>query len=150
MVDDWRTDFVVDCSNSSSDEREQMKIIRSIVTLCLLCIVPLLSGCSPLETQAYRAIVGAKAFIDAEHKIHPECTATATQEPCTYLVRAAAAKDLMIDAAEVYCSGPQFEAGGKCQPPSKGTAAYDMATAKLKAAISTYSQAQSDFNKAVK
>lgn len=116
--------------------------MRFRIAIVLGCAL-VLTGCTPIEKQAYKIIVGAKAFIDAEKKIHAEC-ATSTSPLCGNLQRATAAKDALIDAAEVYCSGPQFEAGGACQPPAKGTPAATQAIAKLKAAMAAYEQTEKD------
>lgn len=117
-------------------------ILISVMTMCMLV-------CTPMEKQAYDTVVAAKAFIDAEKKIHPECTPTTTSSFCSNLTRATSAKDALIDAAEIYCSGPQFEAGGPCQPPAKGTPAYQQAQDKLKAAIAAYKQVEKDVKGAV-
>ena len=109
-----------------------------ITTLTMVFIT-----CTPLEKQAYNTVIASKAFIDAEKRAHPECL-SAKSTLCDNLTKATAAKDALIDAAEVYCSGPQFEAGGACQPPAKGTPAADQATIKLKAAIAAYNQTAKD------
>lgn len=107
-------------------------------------------GCTSLEKQAYRTVVGAKAFIDAEKRQHPECVSGLQSTACAYLVRATSAKDALIDALEVYCAGAQFDQGsGPCQPPTKGTPAYVQGEAKLKAAIATYEQAEKDLKGAL-
>jgi len=106
-------------------------------------------ACTPLEKVAYRTIVGAKAFIDAEKAQHPECATTPTTPACTMLKQATAAKDALIDAAEVYCASSSFDAGGPCTPPAKGTAAAQVATDKLKAAISGYNQIYNDMKGAL-
>lgn len=119
--------------------------MRRIATLVL--VIGLLGStiaCDPVEKQAYKAIVASKAFLDAEKAQHTECPAAGTAL-CQALTRATAAKDELIDAAEVYCSGPQFESGGPCQPPAKGTPAGDQALAKLRAAIAIHDQAFRDF-----
>ena len=115
--------------------------MRKLAILVALAVC--IAGCTPIERSAYNTIVGAKAFLDQEKLSHPEC-ATATTEICVDLKKAVASKDLLIDALEVYCSGPQFEAGGACQAPQKGTAAYDQAVAKLQAAIAAYNQVAAD------
>ena len=121
--------------------------MKRTIAVALLCLVMI--GCSPIERQAYKVIVGAKAFLDAEKKMHPECT-TETTTLCTDLFKAVRAKDALIDAAEVYCSGPEFEAGGKCQAPKAGTPASDQAIAKLKAALEIYGQAEADLKGVLK
>ena len=113
----------------------------AMIVATLILIVSI--GCTPLERQAYNTVVGAKAFIGDQKKQHPEC-ATVNSQICEYLSRATSAKDALIDAAEIYCSGPDFETGGVCNAPKKGTPAYDTATAKLKAAIANYNQFEKD------
>ena len=124
-----------------------------VVALCFVMI-----GCTPLEKQAYDVIVGAKAFLDSAKAQHPECTTTArfvapdgtthTAIPaipiCGTIRQATFAKDALIDALEIYCSGPQFESGGACQPPAKGTPAFDQAQNKLKDTIADYNQIAND------
>lgn len=114
----------------------------SLVVFLLLPL--LLAGCSPVERQAYNIVVGAKGFLDAERKAHVECTTSGVSSFCGKLSQAVSAKDALIDAVEVYCSGPAFETGGACQPPAKGTDALAQATAKIKAAIAIYEQAEKD------
>lgn len=106
----------------------------------LLAVSILLIGCTPLERQAYDIVVGAKAFIDAEKRMHPECVNATGMAFCGKIAQATDAKDALITAAEIYCSGPSFEAGGKCEAPAKGTNAYVQAEAKLKAAMANYKQ----------
>lgn len=120
--------------------------MKRLIAIPLLLI---LVGCTSLEKQAYNVIVTSKAFLDAEKKLHPEC-ATAGTDLCVDLAKATAAKDALIDAAEVYCSGPQFEAGGACQPPAKGTPAYQQAAAKLTAALNAYKQTETDLKGVLK
>lgn len=112
-------------------------------TIALAIFTVILAGCTPLEISAYRTIVGAKAFLDNEKKAHPEC-ATATSIVCTDLAKATAAKDALIDAAEVYCSGPQFDtANGPCTPSSDPNKKA-LAAQKLNAAIANYNQILKD------
>jgi hypothetical protein len=122
-------------------------LMKRIVAVLLLCLIMI--GCEPIERQAYHVFVGAKAFLDAEKKMHPECSTESTTL-CHDLAQATRAKDALIDAAEVWCAGPEFEAGGKCQAPKKGTPAYDQGIAKLKAAIEIYAQAEADLKGALK
>lgn len=112
-------------------------------------VVPLLLtlftvACAPVEQQAYRSIVAARAFLGVEKKIHVECATDPSTNVCQALVRATAAKDTLIDAVEVYCSSDAFENGGPCDPPKKGTPAADQAAAKLKAATALLDQAIRD------
>lgn len=120
------------------------KLTSVLLTGLLIFIVPLTESCTSLERQAYNTVVAAKAFIDAEKKMHPECQTTAGMATCGKLAQATSAKDALIDAAEIYCSGPSFEAGGKCEPPTKGSPGFAQAEAKLKAAIANYKQLELD------
>jgi len=117
--------------------------MRKVAVLALCSLLLATVACSPIEKQAYNTIVAAKAFLDSEKKVHSECPAAGTTL-CQNLSRATAAKDALIDAAEIYCSSPAFESGGACTPPAKGTPASDQAIAKLKAAIATYNQLEKD------
>jgi hypothetical protein len=140
--------------SSGGSEASSNPAIRSGVAM-LLCVALIggLTGCSPVEVQAYRIIVGAKAFTTSLGNSHQECGArdsnqhwvpTAnTSAVCNSIVKAIAAKDLMIDIAELYCSGPEFETGGACTPPKdKGVQAQ--LVAKLKFAIQNYEQTETD------
>jgi hypothetical protein len=110
----------------------------------MLVATLLLAGCTPVERTAYNTVVAAKAFLDKEKQQHPECATVPASTVCADLTKAIAAKDLLIDAITVYCSGPDFNTGGSCNAPQKGTAAYDQAVVKLNAAIANYNQAASD------
>jgi hypothetical protein len=120
--------------------------------LILIGVLVFLSGCTPLERAAYSGVVGAKAALVQFRSQHPECAFDATtglsanvkSVACTANNRLTAAKDAIIDAAEVYCSGTTFETGGACNPPAKGTNAYTESAGKLKAAIASYNQIQKD------
>lgn len=124
-----------------------MPRIRILIYLAVIFFV---TGCTPVEQDAYRTVVGANAFLKTTIGQHPECRTGATVNSpfCNKLAQAVGAKDLLIDAVEVYCAGPSFDAGGKCQPPAKGTPAATQATAKLQAAIAAYKQAQTDLKAA--
>jgi hypothetical protein len=119
-------------------------------TALVVCFALLLAGCTPLERQAYNTVVAAKAFIGSMKAQHPECVTGATSTLCVDLTKATSAKDSLIDAAEVYCGGAQFDNGGVCTPPVKGTPASQQAAAKLKAAIAGFNQAQADLKGVVK
>ena len=95
-----------------------------------------LAGCSPLEQQTYRVIVSSNAFLRVIDSKHAECSSPDQRdETCDLLRRAHAAKDALIDATEVYCAGPDFDTGGKCNHPAKGTPGAQQATAKLQSEI---------------
>lgn len=116
----------------------------------ILAVSVLLAGCTPLERQAYNTVVGAKAFLDSEKRQHQECAngAGAALKTCQLLTQATGAKDALIDALTVYCSGPDFNTGGACNPPVKGTPAAAQASDKLKAAIANYNQIAADLKTA--
>lgn len=114
----------------------------------LICAVSF-AGCSPLESTAYQTVVSANAFTHRMKDLHPECATGATTSLCGFLSKATSAKDALIDATEIYCAGPDFNAGGKCNPPAKGTDARTQAEAKLRAAISLYEQAETDLKGAI-
>lgn len=114
----------------------------------LLAIAVVLSGCTPLERTAYNTVVAAKAFLDKERQQHPECASGSTSNVCVDINRAVGAKDALIDAITVYCSGPEFNNGGACNPPAKGTPAATQAEAKLQNAITMYNQTAADLKQA--
>lgn len=112
--------------------------------LLLVPLVLFLAGCPAVERSAYNTVVAAKAFTDKTKSQHPECTIGNNSTVCVDLAKAVAAKDTLIDAIEVYCAGPNFNGGGSCDPPAKGTSAYQQAVNKLNAAISTYGISEAD------
>lgn len=117
---------------------------RTILTLVLALTLNTI-GCTPVERQAYNTVVGAKAFLATVKSQHPECVTGSTASVCMDIAKATAAKDFLIDAAEVYCASTDFDQkGGVCSPPAKGTPASDQAIAKLKAAIASYIQTATD------
>lgn len=116
------------------------KLLASLVILSVV----FLSGCPKLEQDAYNVIIAAKGFTDSIKLQHPECASGAKTTVCVDLAKAIAAKDLIIDAVETYCSGPNFNATGSCDAPAKGTPAYTQAVAKLNSAIASYNQVSTD------
>ena len=107
-----------------------------------------LAGCTPIERTAYQTVVAAKAFLDKEKSQHPECATTPSTAVCEDLTKATGAKDALIDAITVYCSGPDFNNGGACNAPDLHTAAGVTAEAKLRAAITNYNQIAADLKAA--
>lgn len=130
-----------------------MKQLLAIATLLALTLT--LTGCPKLERDAYNITVASKAALVKFRANHPECgpfnpiTGHGPEQfsalPCVANNRITSAKDIIIDAAEVYCSSPAFETGGTCSPPAKGTSAYQIAADKLNAAIRNYTQVEADF-----
>lgn len=129
-------------------------VVRSgVATLLCIALVGGLTGCSPIEKQAYLVIVGAKAFTTSVSNSHQECGARDSNQHwvsahnasgvCSSLDKAISAKDVMIDITELYCSGPEFESGGNCNPPTdKGVQAQLLS--KVKFAIQNYEQTETD------
>lgn len=118
--------------------------------LALSLLALLVSGCPAVERTAYDTVVAAKGFTDKIKAAHPECSTGGSSTICTDLFKAIAAKDALIDAAEVYCAGPDFNGGGACDPPAKGTPAYTQAISKLNAAVASYNQTETDLKGAIK
>jgi hypothetical protein len=118
-----------------------------------------LTGCSSLEHQAYNVIVASKAFTKSISDKHPECGTRDVNGRwvsggnqagvCVALSKGIAAKDLLIDAAEEYCAGSDFETGGACNAPTSQTIKSQLVS-KVKAAISGYEQAEMDLRAAIK
>lgn len=128
-------------------------------TILAISLAVFAISCTPIERTTYRIIVASKGFLDSERAAHPECIGglavlgdvAAPSKTCSAVARAIAAKDLLIDAAEVYCASPTFSSGtGVCTPPQKGTPAYAQASDKLQAAISVYRLAETDLKGLVK
>lgn len=117
-----------------------------VVAITIMAFV--LAGCTPLERTAYNTVVAAKGFLDKEKAQHPECATGAASTVCTDLSKATGAKDALIDAITVYCSGPDFNNGGACNAPDLHTAAGVTAEAKLRAAIDNYNQIAADLKTA--
>jgi len=131
--------------------REKMR--KYVACFCLLFIALAVAGCPAIERDAFVAVTGAKAALVDFRGRHPECapfdalsglSSNTKVESCIANNRITSAKDAIIDAAEVYCSGKDFENGGACNPPAKGSPGYEQAAAKLKAAMASYRQIEAD------
>ena len=120
-----------------------MRKLFSVIAVCLF-----MYGCTPVERTAYQTVVAAKGFLDSEKQQHPECANGATSTVCVDIGKAVGAKDALIDAITVYCSGPDFNNGGACNAPDLHTAAGGTAEAKLRAAITNYNQIAADLKQA--
>lgn len=120
--------------------------MKRIIPVLIVAVV--LAGCTPLERTAYNTVVAAKAFLDKEKQQHPECATGSTSNVCVDIGKAVGAKDALIDAITVYCSGPDFNSGGACQAPDVHSAAGVNAEAKLRAAIAQYNQTAADLKQA--
>jgi hypothetical protein len=118
--------------------------VKQFAIALLLSATMILVGCQPTEMNARDAIASAKGFIDQVATNHPECNAAPAGQVCVLVSRANAVKHTAIDALQLYCSGPSFDAGtGPCQPPTD-KAARDQAATKLKAAVTNLNQIVSD------
>lgn len=133
---------------------------RSGVAMLLCVALVGLTGCSSLERQAYNVIVGSKAFTKSFSDKHPECGTRDANgkwiadpsnqaDVCKAITKGIAAKDLLIDAAEEYCSSSDFDTGGACNPPTSKTL-KDQLAAKVQAAITGYEQAETDLRALIK
>ena len=122
--------------------------MKRAFSVLFVVVTFVLAGCTPLERTAYNTVVAAKAFLDSEKRQHPECASTPETVDCKDLSQAVGAKDSLIDAITDYCSGPDFNTGGACNPPAKGTPAATQAQAKLQNAITTYNQTAADLKAA--
>lgn len=115
-----------------------------IAVIAILLLLPLAACTDKLAQAAYVTIVGAKAATDKAKTQHPECATAPTANACVIIAKAVSAKDTLIDAVEIYCAGPDFDAGKGCNTPQKGTPAATQAIAKLNAALATWTQAATD------
>lgn len=121
------------------------KIREGFIALAASLAVTLaIGGCPKIEKDAYLVAVGAKAFLDSEYSKHPECATNPATNVCVLLRKATSAKDVLIDAAEVYCGGPGYMTGGPCAPPAKTDTAYKVAYDRLSAALADYQQTEKD------
>lgn len=123
----------------------------TVTALFIMCMVTLV-GCSPIEIQAYRVVVGSKAFTKSLGNAHPECGTRVSDRwqsshnsggVCVAIDKGIAAKDVLIDLTEQYCSGSDFETGGACNPPTDKTV-RDQLAAKVKFAIQNYESIETD------
>lgn len=123
---------------------------RTVSIVLLAFIVGSGFVCTPADRSAYNTVVAATAFTDKIKSQHPECAAGLVTPLCADVQKAVAANNLLIDAVKIYCAGPDFDGGGACDPPKKGTPAFQQASAKLQAAIAGYNQAETDLKTALK
>ncbi|MBZ5523572.1 MAG: hypothetical protein LAP21_15165 [Acidobacteriia bacterium] len=136
--------------------------MKNSVTISLaisLLLISTVIGCSPTEVTGYRIIVGARAFTKSIGTSHPECgtrdandkwqSSHNTANVCVALDKAVAGKDTLIDLLETYCSGPQFDSGGACNPPTDKTVKNQLEV-KIRSAISLYTQTETDLKTLLK
>jgi hypothetical protein len=108
-----------------------MKRLFAVVGLCLLFV-----GCTSFEKSARDSVAAANGVLVVLQRQNGQCKLDPSQPVCQRIKQGIAAQNLAIDALEVYCSGPAFEAGGACQPPSD-PALKNAAEVKLNAAIAS-------------
>lgn len=131
-----------------------------LLPLCGCAGLKKLVGKQPIQVDAYRTIVGARAFTHSVGDKHPECGSRDNHDHwlpagnqtlvCQFLDKGISAKDVLIDLTEVYCSSPDFDQnGGSCTPPKEQTT-RDALADKIKAAISGYLQTESDLKGVLK
>ncbi len=107
---------------------------RLITAALFAALVLALSGCQPLEKSVRDAIAAQKSFLDKAVQNHEaECKVNPAKLLCQVINEAGYARNLAIDALEIYCAGSDFERGGNCNPP-RDKAQRDKLAAKLKAA----------------
>lgn len=116
----------------------------------VLCVCGFIIGCTPVEKQAYQSVVAGKAFLDSVKSKHPECPGPGVV--CTSLVKATAAKDLIIDAGEAYCRVDAFPNTDTtpCNPYPKGTDKYSLTFGALGSALRGWDQAETNLKGLVK
>jgi hypothetical protein len=128
-----------------------MEVTRRVVAILVVALATItLAGCPKLEQNAYNTVVAANAFVKDVRARHPECASSTSTTLCNDLARATSAKDVLIDALETYCAGPNFNTGGACDAPAKGTPAAIQGTAKLQSALDSYKQAATDLKGVIK
>lgn len=113
----------------------------------LFILLPLLLmtvACQPPQNSARDTIAAAKGYLDSARSHHPECNTTSPNgtHACQIIGKGTQAKDVAIDALEIYCSntsttGVNFQDGGPCVADK----AYEP---KLKAALASLNQIISD------
>ncbi len=120
--------------------------MKQIIAMALLLASLGSAGCPKPEQDAYRTVVGAKAFIDSVKSKHPECGVSSSSALCADLRRATSAKDVLIDAGEIYCNVAVFGDADKtpCMPTPKGTPGASAALATLRNAIANYERLETN------
>ena len=117
-----------------------MKHYKAIGVLAVLVLAAAAAGCQPIEVTARDTIAGAAGFLHndqgtgVQDKYKASCQANSHQEVCVAINRLIDAQHLLGDALKVYCAGPEFDSGGKCNPP-RDKAVKGQAAAKLQAAV---------------
>lgn len=121
-----------------------MKRLLGVVGLCLVLV-----GCTSFEKSARDSVAAANGVLIVLQRQNGQCRLDPSQPVCQKIKQGIAAQNLAIDALEVYCSGPGFEAGGSCQPPND-PALKNAAEVKLTAAIASLNAVVLDLKGLVK
>lgn len=121
--------------------------MKKLFLFPLIVITLICAGCPSVENNARDTIAGQKAFVDSVAKAHPECNDPATRtsaQVCVLVDQANSIKHVAGDALNLYCSGPDYDAGtGPCQPPTD-KAQKDQLQNKLNAALRDLGQIITD------
>lgn len=84
--------------------------------LVLLAATLAMTGCQPIEKTARDSVATAKGYLDSAKQHHPECAAGGHGANCDIIARGVGAKDAVIDAVQIYCASPNYDAGAPCTP----------------------------------
>lgn len=102
----------------------------------VLCSALLLISCQPIEKTARDSIAAASGFLNQAKANHPECDpqlpGSETNSICVAIWKAIDAQNFAINALEIYCAGPEFNAGGNCQPDANYKDKLKEALAKMR------------------
>lgn len=116
-------------------------IASSVVSVLILCLSLIFSGCTAPEKTALQVSYAAQGFLAQAQQNHlEECKAAPTKPfPCAMLTQAIGAQNMLIDVAETYCGWPV----GYMPPPGTPVApcaANKDVLARLQAATNNLSQ----------
>jgi hypothetical protein len=125
--------------------------MKKFSALSLIAILVLgLAGCAPEKSARDSIAAGKGVLVTLQQQHGDSCRANPQQPLCQEINRGVALQNVAIDALEVYCSGPEFDAGtGPCQPPSDKTV-RNAAANKLAAALADFTRIIADLRKAIK
>lgn len=93
----------------------------------------------PIQATAMDVAATAKGYLDEAKKHHPECAPGVTAPAvCGVLDRGTKAKDLLIDAVNVYCGSAEYDKGDVACTPNAS------AEDKLSSALTNMNQIMGD------
>lgn len=124
-------------------------MMKMFSMVCMLSLALFVKGCPSVERDLYNVEIGSKAFLNKTQVQHPECgtsdkPSNDTSTICVNLNKAVNAQHTFVDVVEALCAGPNFNAGGACDFPKKGTPAYQQAYDKATAALNDYRRTETD------